>query len=119
MKREIIAAQGEVKIYKIAALPEGMATKSVNKNINGDHIISHSEQGNHHVLPGECDVMERTDNVPAGMQIMYALLDKPGSLKQDAAVPHGEIALDGGSIYELRISREYDPIAEEARKVAD
>ena len=80
-------------------------------------IISHSESGNHHILTGG-DVMERTDNVPEGMRKLYALLDEPASLVQDAAVPHGSYDLAPG-IYEMRISREYDPFAEQARQVAD
>lgn len=109
--------QGEVAIFKIDALPE-MQSKEVAKTQSGDFIISHSESGAHHVVPGDCTVMERTDNVPPGMRILYAILDNPGSLSQSAANAHGAIALDPG-IYEFRISREYDPFAEQARMVAD
>jgi hypothetical protein len=62
--------------------------------------------------------MERTDNVPEGMQIIYALLDAPASLVQDAPVPHGGYDLAPGA-YCFKISREYDPFAEQARRVAD
>jgi len=75
--RKIIAAQGEVRIFRIDALPECIETKATKKNKAGAHIISHSEKGHHHVLPADAVVMERTDNIPAGMQILYALLDKP------------------------------------------
>lgn len=114
--REVIGAQGEVTIYRVAALPDNMETRAVERAHNG-YIISHSEQGHHHLLSGG-DVMERTDNVPAGLQVLYALLDKPERFFQDAAVPHGEYELNPG-IYEMRISREFDPFADQARRVAD
>lgn len=114
--KKIIGAQGEITIIKIAAVPQNIETKPVERAGKG-WIISHSESGHHHLLTGG-DVMERTDNVPAGMQVLYALLDAPASLVQDAAVPHGGYDLAPG-IYEFRISREFDPFAEEARRVAD
>lgn len=118
MKRTVIAQQGEVKVFKIDRLPQGMATKPATKDHKGNAIISHSENGNHHVIGG-ADVIERTDNVPAGMAILYAIVKDPTSLRQDAPTPHGEIPLEADSIYELRVAREYDPFAEQARRVAD
>lgn len=118
MKRTMIAAQGEVRVYKIDVMPTGIQTKTPERNKSGAAIISHSEQGHHHVVAG-ADVMERTDNVPAGMAIFYAICKDPTSLKQDAATPHKSIPLDGGSIYEFRVAREFDPFAEQARRVAD
>ena len=116
MTKQIIGAQGEITIIKIDALPADMETKPVERTGKG-WIISHSESGHHHVLTGG-DVMERVDAVPAGMQKLYALLTEPASLVQDAAVPHGGYDLLPG-IYEFRVSREYDPFAEQARRVAD
>lgn len=116
MSKQIIGAQGEITIIRIEALPDNMQTKKVERVAKG-WIISHSESGHHHVLTGG-DVMERTDNVPAGMQKFYALLVEPASLVQDAAVPHGSYDLEPGA-YEFRISREYDHFAEQMRRVAD
>lgn len=62
--------------------------------------------------------MERIDNVPAGMAILYAIVKNPTALKQDAASPHGEIPLEPG-LYEFRVSREVDPFSEQIRRVAD
>lgn len=118
MKRTMIAAQGEVRIYRIEAIPAGIETRKPELNKHGAAIISHSEQGHHHVIGG-ADVLERTDNVPAGMAIFYAIVKDPTSLKQDAATPHKSIPLEADSIYELRVAREYDPFAEQARRVAD
>ena len=116
MTKRIIGAQGEITIIKIDSLPEVMTTKPVERCAAG-YIISHSESGHHHCLTGG-EVMERTDNVPAGMQKFYALLDAPAALVQDAPVPHQGYNLEPG-VYEFRVSREFDPFAEQARRVAD
>lgn len=113
---EVIGQQGEVRIERVASLPEGMETRAVDR-VEGGWIISHSESGSHHLLTGG-DVMERTDNVPAGMRVFYALLDAPQSLVQDAGVPHDRFDFEPG-IYKFSISREYDPFLEQARIVAD
>ncbi len=117
MKRTMIGAQGEVRIFRVDAIPE-IEAKAVEKDGDGNHIISHSEKGHHHVLPPDADVMERVNDVPAGMQIIYAIVKNPSALIQTAANEHGEIALESG-LYELRVAREYNPFAEEARRVAD
>lgn len=114
--KELIGQQGEVRIVRIGELPANMETCAGERHAKG-WIISHSESGNHHVLTGG-EVMERTDSVPAGMRVLYALLDAPAALVQDAPVPHEGIYLPPG-IYEFRVSREYDPFSEQARIVAD
>lgn len=108
--------QGECRIVKIDRLPENMATKKAERVAKG-FVISHSESGHHHVLTGG-EVMERIDKVPAGMQQFYAILDAPEMFIQDAANPHGGYDLDPG-IYRFDVSREFDPFAEQARRVAD
>jgi hypothetical protein len=117
MKRTVIAQQGEAKIFRIDALPAGIQTRSPQLDPTGAAIISHSESGHHHVISG-ADVLERTDNIPAGMAILYAIVRNPTALRQNADSPHGEIKLDPG-LYEIRVSREYDPFLEQARRVAD
>lgn len=118
MTREVIGQQGEVKIYRINALPDCEMAPASERNAVGDHIISHSESGHHHVLDGGVKVLDRRSDVPAGMRIIYAIVERPTALRQTAAAAHAEIALDPG-IYEMRVSREYDPFAEQARRVAD
>lgn len=113
--RICIGQQGEIRIFKISELPE-IESKKVDR-VKLGHIISHSEQGNHHVLT-DGEVMERVNNVPEGMRILYALLEDDAELIQDATKPHEGYKLDAG-IYEFRISREYDPFSEQARMVAD
>lgn len=114
--KQVIGQQGEVRIVKVDALPDRMDSRPVQKIASG-FIISHSESGHHHVLTGG-DVMERVDRVPAGMQVFFAILDEPQSFIQDAANPHGGYELDPG-IYEFRVSREFNPFEEQARRVAD
>lgn len=114
--KQVIGQQGEVRIVKINSIPSGMETKQADRIAKG-FVISHSESGHHHVLTGG-DVMERTDKVPAGMQQFYAILDAPEKFIQDAANPHGGYDLDPG-IYRFDVSREFDPFAEQVRRVAD
>lgn len=115
MTKQIIGAQGEVTIMRIDAIPAGAKTKpATDRNERGQIIISHSESGHHHVVT-EGEVLERTD-APDGMQIFYAIF--PRALVQDAPTPHESFDLPD-EFYEFRIAREYDPFAEQARRVAD
>jgi hypothetical protein len=114
--KTVIGQQGECRIVKIDAIPDSIETKKAERVAKG-YIISHSESGNHHLVTGG-DVMERTNNVPAGMQIFYAILDAPEKFIQDAPTPHGGYDLAPG-IYEFQVSREFDPFSEQARRVAD
>ena len=113
--KKVIGQQGEVRIVQIDTLPEGVKTVPVIRGPKG-FVISHSESGHHHLLT-DGEVMERTE-VPPGMQIFYAILKEPQSFIQDAANPHGGYDLEVG-IFEFRVSREFDPFAEQARRVAD
>ena len=117
MPKQIIGAQGEITIVRIDAPPAGFADMAKVERTAKGWIISHSESGHHHILTGG-DVMERTKDVPQGMKILYAILENPGELIQDAQVPHGKFALPAG-VYEFKISREFDPFAEQSRRVAD
>lgn len=115
---EKVSAQGEIVIDVVDRLPEGAVFKRV-EPVNGRLVVSHSESGHDHYIPaGDAELLERTDNVPSGMQIFYSIVKNPTSLKQSAAAPHDEIALDA-KIYRHRISREFNPFEEEIRRVAD
>lgn len=116
MKREVEGAQGEITFFKVSALPAGLLPHS-EKDKHGRPIISHSESGHHHVLERAVEVLEHP-NPPSGMRILYALLEEPTALIQDASDAHGQHMLDAG-IHEFRIAREFDPFTEQARQVAD
>ncbi|MGB1214815.1 MAG: hypothetical protein ACPG4X_15725 [Pikeienuella sp.] len=111
-------AQGEIYARKIDNLPDGLKPFT-EKDTAGAWIISHSESGHHHVIdaPG-VTVMERTLDVPEGMRILYAIVEEPTSLKQNAANAHEAHDMPPG-VYEMRISREFDPFLQQARRVAD
>ena len=111
-----LAHQGEISIYAVSSFPK-METKAFTDKNEKGFIISHSEQGHHHILGGNVEVMERI-RVPQGATILHAIVKEPTKLFQDAAVPHDPIMLDVG-LYEFRIKREYDPFMEQARRVAD
>lgn len=113
-----IFAQGEITTDVIDQLPEGATLRKVDP-VNGRLIVSHSEQGHDHYIPAaDAELLERMDNVPAGMQIFYSIVKNPTALKQAAAVPHDSVALNA-VIHRHRIAREFDPFAEQARRVAD
>lgn len=113
--KQIIGAQGEITIIKIDALPADFATLPVAERASAGWIISHSESGHHHVLT-HGDVRERSNS--AAMKVLYAILENPGELIQDAQAPHGKYELPAG-FYEFRLAREFDPFSAQARRVAD
>lgn len=110
------AAQGEVNIIRIEAIPEGLQAIS---HENGVYVISHSESGHNHIIDAEgVTLLERTTGLPEGMRVLYAIVENPTALRQSAASPHEQIKIDPG-MYAFKISREFDPFAEQARRVAD
>lgn len=111
-----IGQQGEIAIIKLDAKPDYEA-RPVKPREDGKFIISHSENGNHHILT-HGEVMEKV-NVPSGLQIFYAAIaNAEARLEQEAGNPHEAFDLEPGW-YEFRISREYNPFAEQARRVVD
>lgn len=111
-------AQGEIYARKIEELPTGLVDFK-EKDTNGDWIISHSENGHHHLLSAEgVEVLERATDVPEGLRILYAIVKEPTQLRQEAANAHGAHDIEPG-IYEMRIAREFDPLMQQARRVAD
>ena len=114
--RTAIANQGEIRIDRVEAFPDAETKPFTDRNEKG-FIISHSEQGHHHILGGDVEVLERV-KAPAGATILHAIVKEPTKLFQDAAVPHAPVVLDPG-LYEFRIKREHDPFTEQARRVAD
>jgi len=73
--------QGEVYMNRIESIPNRETLKAVPSEQNGHIIISHSEKGHNHVLDSRyVDVLERTENVPVGMRILYAIVKDPTSL---------------------------------------
>lgn len=117
MKREVIGAQGEITIFRITDGEPAGTVEMAERDKHNRPIISHSESGHHHVLDRPVAVTENQEP-PEGMRILYAMLDQPTMLIQDASNAHGSHTLEPG-LYEFRIAREYDPFMEQARRVAD
>lgn len=117
MTKQIIGAQGEITIVRLDAPPPGFDGMPHAERIAKGWVVSHSESGHHHLLTAG-DVREQVRDVPQGMKVLYAILQDPAKLVQDAATPHGHYDLPPG-FYAFRIAREFDPFAEQARQVAD
>lgn len=113
-----VAAQGELTIRKIASVPAGV-TRSPLLAEHGRFIVGHSETGHHHVIDARGASVMELDRPPAGMKILYAILENTTSLDhlRDHDT-HESIALEPGT-YEIRIAREFDHYAELARQSQD
>lgn len=70
------AAQGDVLFTRIDALPEGV--KAVKAEENGEHIVTHSETGHHHVMDSEHVNLFEAANDPF---VMYLVVDEPTNLR--------------------------------------
>lgn len=113
----MIIRQGEVRMHPIAKLPDCELRQI--KPMNGMIIVGESESHHHHVLDADgVTVMERISDVPAGMRILYAIVEKATTLRQTAGNPHGAHVIEPGT-YEIPIKREFNPFTEQARMVAD
>lgn len=112
-----IIRQGEVRMHPIVTLP-ACEMREI-KPTNGVIIVGESESHHHHVLDADgVTVLERTSDVPAGMRILYAIIEKTTTLRQTAGNPHGAHVIEPGT-YEIPIKREFNPFTAQARMVAD
>lgn len=112
-----IVRQGEVRMEPIKAIP-ACETRIVEPK-NGVIIVGESESHHHHVLDADgVIVMERVSDVPQGMRILYAIVEKATTLRQTAGNPHGVHVIEPGT-YEIPIKREFNPFTEMASRVAD
>lgn len=112
-----IIRQGEVRMQPIAAIPK-CETRPVAAR-GAVIVVGESESHHHHVLDAAgVAVLERTDGVPIGMRILYAIVEQATKLRQTAGNPHGAHDVPAGT-YEISIKREFNPFLEQARMVAD
>ena len=112
----VTAAQGELCIKRIDAVPGNAKPMAA---ANGRYIVGHSETGHHHVLLADRARVFEAPNAPAGMRVLYAILDAPNELQHlRPHDTHETIGLQPG-MYEIRSGREFDPYAELARSQAD
>ena len=120
---KILAAQGELRIYAIESLPEGIGNRRPERNAQGAFILAHSEKGHHHVLGGDVDVIEHVETQNLGaqslaMRTLYAIVREPTRVRQTAANAHVDVPLDPG-VYAIRADVEFDPFADQIREVRD
>lgn len=112
-----IIRQGEVRMEPIKAIPN-CETRIIEPR-NGVIVVGESESHHHHILDADgVTVMERISDIPTGMRMLYAIVEKPTKLRQTAGNPHGEHHIEPGT-YEIPIKREFNPFTEQARRVAD
>lgn len=111
------AAQGEVNITLVDAIPEGLAPFKC----DGEHyILGHSESGNHHVLDRESARVFVGGETPSGMKILYAIIDKPTKIQQLAAGnPHETIGLNAGDVIRITPAIDYNPYAKAIERARD
>jgi len=123
----LVGAQGELRVYQIAALPENIGTARPRQDRNGAYILAHSEKGHHHVMGGQfggdCDVIEHVETQQIGgqslvMRTLYAIVNSPTALHQTATEGHADLMLDAG-VYAIRADVEFDPFADQIREVQD
>lgn len=110
------AAQGEISIRKIDVLPSGVTPM---KPENGHYVIGHSKTGHHHVMTLDRKQVFEAPSAPAGMRVLYAILDVPADLVHMRGHDTHETIRHEAGIYEFRLGREFDPYAALARQVAD
>lgn len=108
-KIETQAAQGDVLVRRVAAVPKGM----VRQEASGDRVIvAHSETGHHHAIDG--GGLELWQD-PRNPLVAYLSID-PAMYADGGAVlrhhrPHDTHAplLLGGGVWEVRRQREMTP----------
>lgn len=115
-----IAAQGDMMLVRIAALPNGAQEVEA---VNGRHTLAHSETGHDHVIlerPGVRmfkamdELKAMLDGAPAAFLVVE---DEPAELKHLRDFDtHESVKIEPG-IYEVRRQREYTP--EGLRRAAD
>lgn len=108
--------QGEVRLFPVEDFGDHETREMA--PVNGAWIVGESESHHHHILDADgVTVLERV-RAPAGMRILHAIVEKPTTLRQTAGNPHGAHVVAPGK-YTIHIKREFNPFAEQARRVAD
>lgn len=112
----ITNGHGEVNFFKIKDGSVDTSSMDPITATDKGFVVGHSERGHHHLL--EADGVTLLRGNEKGMEIFYALLEKPVRLLQDAGSPHAEQIIEPGE-YIITNNVEYDPFAEQARRVCD
>jgi hypothetical protein len=119
---KLVAAQGEITIRRLGGLPKhcklpkGYTAMPIE---GGRYVVGHSETGHHHVIDAAGATIGVLDRPPEGMQVLYAILEKPLALEHLCDFDRHDTIIGDPGVYEIRIAREYDPYADLARQSAD
>jgi hypothetical protein len=117
-----VAAQGEITIRRLGDLPKNSKLPkgfTAMKPEAGKFIVGHSETGHHHVIDATGSTIGVMDQPPAGMRILYAILENPLALEHLRGHDTHETITNEPGVFEIRIAREFDHYAELARQSAD
>jgi hypothetical protein len=117
-----IAAQGEITIRRVGDLPKNRKLPKgyVALKADGRHfIIGHSESGHHHVIEAAGATVGVMEKPPAGMRVLYMILENPLALEHLRGHDTHETLTTKPGVYEVRIAREFDHYAELARQTTD
>ena len=101
-----MAAQGDVMFIKIDAIPDGVVEAT--PETDGNHIITHSETGHHHVMRADRVRRFLPDGDRGGM-VSYIAVKEPTQITHlRPHDTHAPIMFSPGN-YEIRRQREYTP----------
>lgn len=109
---ETIAAQGDIALRRIEALPEGLHAVPAE---DGKHILAHSETGHHHTVLERPGVQHFT--AMDEFRSYLVVEGDPVDLVHERAFDTHETLRIKPGIYEVRRQREYTP--EGLRRAAD
>jgi len=119
----LVAAQGEITIRRIGDLPKNRKLPNgfttLKPRADGRFVVGQSETHHDHVIDGAGATIGVMDKSPAGMRILYAILENPLALEHLRGHDTHETIANEPGVYEIRIAREFDHYAELARQSAD
>lgn len=96
---------------EIVLIPATQDMSEATKQTN--YIVGHSETGHHHVLEGECMVLERP-----GKDTLVQLDEDANLIHTKATDKHATVRVKEG-IYRVLRKREYNPFTRVAQEVED
>lgn len=97
------AAQGDVLVMRIAALPGGVERVAV---AEADLVIAHSETGHNHVMDAATVEMYR---LPEAIYECFLVVKEPTALRHLRDFDTHEPILHAPGIYRVRRQREHTP----------
>jgi hypothetical protein len=107
-----VCAQGDIYIRRVDTLPANAVEAAPE---GGQHIVTHSETGHHHVMVADRVKMY---SIPDSIMDIFLVVEEDGTLLEHLRPhdTHAPISFDKG-VYHVRRQREYVP--EGYRRVED